>query len=187
MIYTVVFKRYAPFSSFGGGYHGDGRITPSLLRTARTWGFVTFGLSEGVISSSTMSSPTFKVDEPSKRKTGIPRIKVKTTRKTDTQLEFSAHTAGANPMVSLSPDIDTFLDIRITETEIHGCLRGDDFPSAEVYLQVGASGVGSLICSKSQLLYHFQTPYGGIKGPFTRLFGTHQGQWIGAFNKRIEI
>src|SRR5205085_12650188 len=44
MTYTLVFRRYAPFEAFGGGFEGDGRTGPStrLTDTARTSGIIGF-------------------------------------------------------------------------------------------------------------------------------------------------
>ncbi|MEE9491876.1 MAG: hypothetical protein V3W04_00660 [Gammaproteobacteria bacterium] len=187
MSYTIVFKRYAPFTSFGGGFHGDGRVTPSLTGSARTWGFITFSLSSGIIGYSAMSSPTFHTAASSVRRTGRPTISVSSIKRTPSSLQFSAQTAGSNPMAPGAPDIDTFIDVLITNTQVNGCLRGDDFPSAEVYLQDGRSGATSLMCSKHQLLCHFGTPHGALQGPGTRLFGAHRGQLIGTFSRVINI
>lgn len=189
MVYTVVFKRYAPFSTFGGGFHGDGRVLPSPFASARTWGFVSFELSQGVIGFAAMSSPTWHKWTPGNKDTQKPSIKLSREKKSGTELTFTAHTAGANPQTPgyVTPAIDTFLDIRLTPTEINGCLRGDDFPSAEVYLLSGEVNPNSLQCSHHQLLCHFATPHGGLEGPATRLWGKHGGQWLTAFNKKLTI
>ncbi|MBM7069608.1 hypothetical protein [Actibacterium sp. 188UL27-1] len=192
MTYTVIVKRYAPFTTFGGGYHGDGRNSAKLAGSARTWGFITFDLETGVIKKSALSSPTWKTAKPEEKKTQTPRITV-TTRsfQAGKELNFTAHTEGSNPMVKGSPDIDTFIDIRYRSGKIDGCLRGDDFPNAEVFLVQGELTASqqktSPACIDAQELCHFQTKWGPNRGPFTRLFGAHAKQFLKAFNADICI
>lgn len=183
MTYTLVFKRYAPFTSFGGGFHGDGRKWPDLNGTARTWGFVHFDLS-GVSGYSAKSSPTWHSSWESMRSTQTPSMSVKTHQSTVGELTFIAHSAGANPMVPGSPDIDTFVDIRYRAGKIDGCVRGDGFPSFEAFLVPGKFK-GETCPVEYQTLAHWATPYGPFEGPSSKLFGAHEGQFLTAFNKSV--
>ncbi len=54
--YSLVFRRYAPFATFGGGFEGDNRTvaSTSLAATARTIGVI--GFSPGSVGPLNTSS-----------------------------------------------------------------------------------------------------------------------------------
>jgi hypothetical protein len=117
--------------------------------------------------------------------------------------KVSLQTAGANPMVPGAPDIDTFVDVSfgwgigtltagghvwhasfaagasIMTLTVHGEVRGDNFPNAEVFLMdMHGRGV---------LLFDYRTGGGPDTGPFTRLSGAHAGLVLGSFSTSIMI
>ncbi|WP_415920990.1 hypothetical protein [Tateyamaria sp. SN6-1] len=182
MAYELIFKRYAPFSSFGGGFHGDGRSAPSVEGSARVWGIVNFAVGAGVQSYEAKSSPTFHTLSPGSTSTQTPSMTVTATVNTPQRLTFVAHTAGSNPMVPGAPDIDTFIDFDMDMTggapEVSVRMRGDAFPNGEVFLRKDGGAVETLL--------DFQTTYGGLEGPFFHLMGTHSGTVLAECGTRTE-
>lgn len=185
MSYTLVFKRYAPFKSFGGGFHGDGRAGADLSGTARTWGFVQFNIN-GASNWFARSSPTWHTVAPGTRSTQTPDISMRIGARGGDELTFTAHTAGANPLVPGAPDIDTFVDIRFRPGNIDGCVRGDGFPNFEAFLVPGAF-MGDSCPDTYVTLSHWATPHGPLDGPARRLFGSHSGQFLTAFHKSFSF
>ncbi len=176
MAYTLVFRRYAPFTTFGGGFEGDVRTGPSTSPSAssRTIGTVPFDPSgPGILVGS--SSGTAYGSGPKK----YSKVTVKLVNKpaVPNELNFTASTAGANPMVPGAPDIDTFVDIKVafggSLMRFSGAVRGDNFPNAEV-LVFDDAGTGAL-------LFDYRTSGGRNTGPFTRLMGDGAGQTLGSF------
>src|SRR5437016_8577628 len=114
MTYALVFRRYAPFNSFGGGFEGDTRTAPSTspLASARTIDITYFDRT-GAVRSIDLSSGTthtiFDGHGMSKVSTRVSGVIVGAT-----SIAFSAASAGANPIVPLAPDIDTFVNLRVT-------------------------------------------------------------------------
>jgi hypothetical protein len=187
MGYALVFRRYAPFESFGFGFEGDNRSAPStcLTATARTIGMVAFSPGH-VHLIRPGSSGTYFVGAGARIRQLLGRHCSKVTSSVTVStmsidcLRFTAQTAGANPMVP-APTIDTLVDIAVTFRRgmlaIEGSVRGDDFPNAEVFI------VDS--CLSACLLYAFETNAGRNTGPFTRLWGDHREQRLGEFCHRI--
>jgi hypothetical protein len=183
-MFWLVFRRYAPFASFGGGFEGDGRTEASadLNATARTLGAVMFA--PGTVGSSyAATSGTQYVGAGA----AIARVlgkhfsqvtsSVSIATRTLDCLRFTAHSAGGNPMVPLAPAIDTFVDAHVVfgdrNMQLEGTVRGDDFPNAEVFV-VDRMG-GSIV------LLDFKTTGGQQTGPMTRLWGAHEKQVLGTF------
>ena len=181
-MFELVFKRYAPFNSFGGGFHGDGRVTPNILGSARTWGIVQFTVSEGITSRSAKSSPTFHKMIPSFQREQQPRITISGERKTPDVFSFTAHTEGSNPLVPAAPDIDTFLDLSLIvgheSISITARMRGDDFPNGEAFLRHSGG---------TELLIDFRSPFGPVSGPATRLFGANAKRVLKTYNGTLPI
>src|SRR4051794_10006491 len=119
MPYMLVFRRYAPFKEFGGGFEGDDRSGPStsLMASARTVGVVTFDGSSISINGSSSGTAFTGFGADVNQVLGKHTSKVVATVDVKTRntmlLSFTAYTAGANPMVPLAPDIDTFVDLDI--------------------------------------------------------------------------
>ena len=186
MRYLLVVRRYAPFSYFGGPFHGDGRSGPSvsLRDTARTIGYV--GLTRtGVAGSVGLSSGTSIIGPGSLLGTHYASVSVTISgeRCLSNGIAFTVATAGGNPMVPGAPDIDTFVDIALRwgvgDLRAEGQVRGDNFPNAEVFLK-DTHGRGAL-------LFDFRTGGGRHTGPFTRLMGAHARQILGSFLESIPL
>ena len=197
MQYGLVFRRYAPFEEFGLGFEGDKRpeASTSLTATARTIGVVSFSPGnieyESAFSWGTSYSGLGKKAE--RLSAAIARalggstskvsasISVKT--KTIEAISFTASTAGSNPFILGSPDIDTYIDFDAlftkTAIEFKGTVRGDNFPNAEVIVYDAELA--------PILLFHFETTGGKETGPITRLTGAHEKQILGNFQFRASI
>jgi hypothetical protein len=82
-------------------------------------------------------------------------------------IRFALATAGANPIIPLSPDIDIKLDFMAFINEgslfVEGVLSGDEFPNSEVYIRDSKGN--------PFLLTTFQTDYGPTVGPILALPG----------------
>jgi len=178
-------RRYAPFAEFGGGFEGDTRTQASTAptATARTIGVITFdqngvqGL-DGRTSGTAFLGAGKWLASKIGRKDAIVKTELSNIKKTATILEFTLHTAGANPLLPIvSPDIDTFVDIKISFDgsgygRYTGTVRGDSFPNAEVFV-VDEDG-------KESLLFDYRTGGGKNTGP-GRLFGSHDDVVLGTF------
>jgi hypothetical protein len=185
MTYAIVFRRYAPFKSFGGGFEGDTRTGPSTspLASARTIDITYFdrtGVGRSVGLSSGTTHTIFGGHGISKVSTAVSSVTVRPT-----SIAFSVASAGANPLVPLAPDIDTFVDIRVTFSTqrlvVEGQVRGDTFPNAEVILYDGGTPV------RAVLLFDFRTAGGRNTGPLTRLEGAHASTVLGRFGRPIAV
>jgi len=189
-MYWLVFRRYAPFESFGGGFEGDNRKTAStsITDSARTVGAVEFapgqiGQVRGFSSGTEYVGVGKKIAEALGRHFSKVNASVSVKSKSVDTLRFSAQTSGANPMVPLAPAIDTFIDARITFAErrlqIQGTVRGDDFPNAEIFIIDRFGGAA--------LLFEFETTGGKETGPMTRLWGAHKKQVIGSYSEKFSL
>ncbi|TLZ28546.1 MAG: hypothetical protein E6K32_14805 [Gammaproteobacteria bacterium] len=185
MTYALVFRRYAPFNSFGGGFEGDTRTAPSTspLASARTIDITYFdrtGAGRSIGLSSGTTHTIFGGHGMSKVSTRVSGVIVGAT-----SIAFSAASAGANPLVPLAPDIDTFVDLRVTFSSqrlvVEGQVRGDTFPNAEVILYDGSRPV------RAVMLFDFRTAGGRNTGPFVRLEGAHESTVLGRFGRPISI
>ena len=176
----LTFKRYAPFTSFGGGFHGDGRTTPSYTGTARTIGIVNFDMSSGRVTGVGRSGVSFHVAAPSFRRTGITTCSISGVSHAGSSLKFTAYTEGALPLIPGAPDIDTFVDIDAMQAGtglfVVGKVRGDNFPNAEVFLFEAGSPP-----AMPRAVFHYATTGGRNTGPMTRLAGAHSSQVLGMF------
>jgi hypothetical protein len=190
MPYILVFRRYAPFSTFGFGFEGDGRSGPStsLSDTARTTGIVFFdatgvGSVTGSSSGTTFQGlGTWLAAALGKHYSSV-RSTVSGARTSPGLVQFTASTEGANPMVPGAPDIDTYIDFSARwfggKILFDGTLRGDNFPNAEVFVLDGAKN--------AVLLFNGVTSGGRQTGPMTRLAGSGAGKTIGRFSVAAPI
>jgi len=197
-MYQLVFRRYAPFSEFGGGFEGDHRInaSTSLNDTARTIGIIGFDrTSIGSITGSSSGTRYIGAGKKIENFIGTKTSSVSTSVNSKiislNQIAFTASTAGANPMTPPgSPDIDTYVDFKAewlvqpnsdiaTHIRFSGKIRGDNFPNAEVFvLDANSGGV---------LLFNGVTTGGKNTGPMTRLAGAHVNQILGNFSNVVSI
>lgn len=159
-----------------------------MSATARTLGIVLFG--RGMIGSiaSNSSGTQFSGGGEWLRKVAgrhFSHVTGNLTGKSTTAgaVRFTASTAGANPMVPVAPDIDTFVDFTAewlgTGVRFSGVVRGDDFPNAEVFV-LDENGMGCL-------LFDGRTTGGQDSGPFTRLAGDHESQVLGSFSCAVPL
>jgi hypothetical protein len=190
VIYTLAFRRYAPFDTFGGGFEGDSRSSgsTSLLATARTTGLVSFAPGNVGAPSASSSGTSFKgAGARVERLLGKHQSKVTSSVTVTTRsagcVRFTAQTSGSNPMVPLAPDIDTYIDLSVSfgkaSLDVVGKVRGDDFPNAEVFLLDAKGG--------AVMLFEYATTGGQTTGPMTRLAGSHRQQSLGDFAVRLPI
>lgn len=185
MTYMLVFKRYAPFETFGFGFEGDKRTAPSSKRgaTARTIGVVEF-------TQTSVSSKILGYSSGSRWFSDAPLTYSDVTAKVSTQtasgsaIAFTASTAGALPLIPGAPDIDTFVDLHAKFSPIDiafsGKVRGDTFPNAEVWVYDGTA------TAKHALLFDFRTGGNRDTGPFG-LAGSHEKTILGRFQIIVPI
>jgi RHS repeat-associated protein len=142
--YPITIRSFAPFKTFGGGFHGDNRGYTTGSATARVHQVINFDTDKSTISAKAWSSPTSHRFLPGSL-TETPSVKFTDGFKTRTSGDsktfmFGTHSKGANPMVPGSPNIDVFSDFSITENkkagtlDISGTLTGDNFPSTEAFV-----------------------------------------------------
>ncbi|MDD3446718.1 MAG: hypothetical protein PHS60_15025 [Zavarzinia sp.] len=176
--YTLVFRRYAPFATFGGGFEGDVRTGPSTdpKASARTAAKVDFGpgqVGPTIVGSSSGSAFGSGPKKYAKIETKL-TIRVNSAREVD----FTAYSAGSNPLVPGAPDIDTFVDLQVrfmpTMISLSGKVRGDAFPNAEVVVYDPAG--------TAALLFDFRTQGSRNAGPFTMLMGAGATNTIGTID-----
>jgi hypothetical protein len=190
MLFLLVFRRYAPFASFGLGFEGDGRTGPSvsLSATARTVGSLFFdqrtaGKSLGFSSGTSFVGFGEKFREFAARHYSTVRFTLSNVKATSLGISFTALTEGANPMVPAAPDIDTYVDFSAkwmgTALHFQGALRGDSFPNAEVFVLDRDS--------KACLLFDGRTTGGRNTGPFAGLPGSGESSRIGTFSKVVPL
>ncbi len=182
--FRLYFRRYAPFETFGiPSFKGDTRkaASTSLQATSRTSGvilFNQFGILNKVGSSS--GSHLSFLDRQAMGSVSISAVR--STEAGPNLLSFTAQTAGSNPLISGSPDIDTKVELRVDwgsgkSMRVSGKVVGDDFPNLEVFIYCEQSG-------KSALLVDGRTERGARTGPFS-LFGV--GGYLCTFSTTIPL
>ncbi|MDJ0643268.1 MAG: hypothetical protein QNJ15_10645 [Erythrobacter sp.] len=180
MSWVLDFRRYAPFATFGGGFHGDGRAVPNYHGTARTRGVVEFDIAAGTATGTGSSGVSYHAAYPSYRRTGTTSCSITKLVATRGSLKFTVQTAGALPLIPGAPDIDTFIDFSVTQVGrrivFGGLVRGDNFPNAEVFIHPAGVTTPTPIA-----VWHFATTGGRNTGPMTRLAGSHSLQVLGTF------
>ena len=191
--FALYFRRYAPFTSFGGAnpfglgqrFDGDERTSAStsLKASARTYGYVMFnqtGVIYNFAGSTGTTVHTFLWGD------AFAYAKVDSTVVDYVLLHgknsfvFSANTAGSDPLVPLSPDINTFITARVDYSRprylrVAGSASGDNFPNLEVFL----------VCMPSRhsaVLIDGRTTGGRDIGPVTRLWGASKDHSLGTFD-----
>jgi hypothetical protein len=179
--YGLYFRRYAPFATFGFGFEGDKRSTAStsLKATSRTYGWVMFNQFE-IVHRFADSSGTHYHSSVWGEIVGHSKVSMAVVRSSlagPGLIEFTASTAGSNPLVPKSPDIDTTVTARFDFGQpkfmhISGEVFGDNFPNLEVFLLCYRS-------SHAALLIDGRTTGGRNTGPMTRLSGAHSRQSLG--------
>lgn len=187
--YPISVRSFAPFSSFGFGFHGDNRgYSTSSSATARVHQQINFDTDKSGFSARAWSSPSYYANSPSGAVTGNPTIEftkgLSISQNGDSKtFGFATHSAGANPKTpDGSPNIDVFSDFSITANSktgtlaISGKLTGDNFPSTEAFISDPSGqnvflGVGQIA-----------EGVGRNTGPFTELPGQNRNNPITSFN-----
>ncbi len=183
--YPITIRSFAPFKTFGGGFHGDNRgFTTSSSASARVHQRINFDTDKTTIKTNAWSSPTWHKWNPSYKKTATPSVEFTKdftiAKSGDSKIfNFGTHYAGANPLTPGAPNIDVFSDFSITENkkagtlDINGKLTGDNFPSTEAFITDPAGnnvfiGVGFYVGS-----------------PFSSLWGENENNAITDFSFSI--
>lgn len=206
-VFTVCFRRYAPFDEFGGGhiykFEGDHRTSgsTSFKDTSRTYGCLFFSRSEilygfsGTSGTKWVGFHWYMWAVPSLRILGtntgddvVAYAKVSLDVGENVRpdiIEFNASTAGSMPLLPATPDIDTFVKLRFDFTQkgtliASGRVFGDDFPNLEVFL-VSPGG------AKSALLVDGRTTGSQETGPITDIWGSHEDQLLSQFNFSLPV
>jgi hypothetical protein len=175
-IYSLHFRRYAPFDKFGfPSFKGDKRThaSTSLTETSRTHGCVVFSRA-GILKSFGESSGTHDANLIlhflEREAVGKVSINAKRTNLAGPALlGIKASTSGSNPLMPGSPDIDTSVELSVdwgmpSTLRVSGSVSGDDFPNLEVFLRCRAT-------KKSVLIVDGRTTRGPVAGPIS-LFGS---------------
>ncbi len=186
--YPITIRSFAPFKTFGGGFHGDNRgYSTSQNTSARVHQRINFDTEKSSLSTKTWSSPTWHSAAPGFKRTAKPdggivegSFKIKNSGESK-NFEFKTNYAGANPLTPGAPDINVFSSLSITENkekgmlQITGKLTGDNFPSTEAFV-TDPSG---------QSVFLGVGFYEG--SPFTSLWGKNEDRKITGFSLIINI
>jgi hypothetical protein len=144
--YPITIRAFAPFKTFGFGFHGDDRGYTTGDATARVHQKINFDTDKTQIKTTAWSSPTWKANNPSNHKTATPKVQFDgdftiNNSGDNKTFGFGTHVAAANPLTPRgTPDIDVFSNFSITENKkagllnISGKLTGDNFPSTEAFI-----------------------------------------------------
>lgn len=168
-------RSYAPFKTFGLGFHGDGRgPTTAKTATSRIWTAIAFGPKEGrakVIDRASSGTKHIWIEGVRYAQPGVNL----TARRNGENLLLVVHMAGANPMLEpASPDIDVHLTLSVGITggilALSGSMKGDGFPNAEVF-------IADRIDTRRMLLTYATTADRDI-GPMTRLWGDNKREMV---------
>ena len=190
--YPITIRGFAPFNSFGFGFHGDDRGYSTGDATARVHQKINFDTDKTQIKTTAWSSPSFRTSSPHNQKTATPEVKfegdftIKQNGDNKT-FGFGTHVAASNPLTpqAITPNIDIFSNFSITENKkagmlnISGKLTGDNFPSTEAFISDPSGqnvfiGVGQIGAGVGQ-----------NTGPFTELPGENSTRPITDFNFSI--
>lgn len=182
--YPITIRSFAPFKTFGGGFHGDNRgFTTSASASARVHQRINFDTDKTSLKTNAWSSPTWHSAAPGFKKTATPSVEInrfETSSNGDvSNFSFDTHYSGANPLTPGAPSIDVFSNFHILENKkagtlsISGSLSGDNFPSTEAFI-TDPSGQSAFI---SVGLYE--------GSPFSSLWGDNEGRSIADFSFTI--
>ena len=205
-VFLFNFRRYAPFKKFGGAtgfdFEGDDRgPSTSPSATSRTYACLFVNRSEVLYGFSGTSGTRFlgysdwtggllgirvlaeALNANTKGAVGFSDVSLHVREQNAANLvAFTASTAGANPLVPGSFDIDTIVKAKFffhpKTLIVEGEVFGDDFPNLEVFVTSR---------SKSAMLLDFRTTGGQETGPVARLKGSHSDQSLGKFSVALPL
>lgn len=111
--YPITIRSFAPFKTFGGGFHGDNRgFTTSSSASARVHQWINFDTDKTSLTTRAWSSPTWHSAASSVKKTAIPSV---TINQFDASMNgdvstfsFGTHYSGSNPLTPGAPNIYVF-------------------------------------------------------------------------------
>jgi RHS repeat-associated protein len=188
--YPITVRSFAPFSSFGYGFHGDDRgYSTSSSVTARAHQQLNFDTDRNYLTGSAWSSPTWHNIAPSFQRTATPDFGISSfssgSSGNSKSFTFSTRSAAANPLTpeGATPDIDVFSNFKVVATKsslsISGSLTGDNFPSTEAFITDPKGnrvflGIGQIAQGVDR-----------NTGPFTELPGDNKNNPITNFNLSI--
>ena len=190
--YPITVRSFAPFKDFGFGYHGDNRgYSTSSNASARVHQRINFDTDRNFVIANAWSSPTYKVNNPSGAKTAFPTVEFTSDLSISKSgnaktYAFGTHSAGANPDIKGSPDIDVFSNFSIAENRktgtlsISGSLKGDNFPSTEAFIS-DPSGQ-KIFLGVGQITKGVDKNW----GPITELPGSNSSNSIANINLTIQ-
>jgi hypothetical protein len=173
-------RSFAPWDSFGGGFHGDGRTfstSPSV--SSRISAHIRFKVPEMTIVSSEIHS------DPSSHPLRGPRTATPTLYVDGSGPHYLISYEGANPLVPHSPNIDVLVDVTAQYQAplgvcFEGNVLGDGFPNAEMFVRQPAG---------DQMLFTYgveDTWLKAVTGPMTGLPGTGRSP-MGSFNECVPV
>ena len=197
-VFGFHFRRYVPYAKFGRAHHfnlgmggyfeGDNRSASTSLKvSSRTYGAVMFNRF-GIVHNFAGSSGTHFHPLFGDVVVGMSKVQhtlVEGTLAGPDLFGFKASTAGNNPLVKPSPDINTFVDMRVdfgTPNKLHisGSVSGDHFPNIEVFLLCYRS-------ARSAMLLDGRTDWGGTTGPAMKLFGAGKSNTIAKISASLSL
>lgn len=179
--YPITIRSFAPFKTFGGGFHGDNRsFSTSPTASARVHQKIHFDTDKTSLRAEAWSDPTWNVAAPSVVRRKRPNVDILSfdisSQGSSKLFQFATHHEGSNPLTPGAPPIDVFSDFSISENKeagtltISGALTGDNFPSTEAFI-TDPSGQSAFI------------GVGFYEGsPFTSLWGENKGREITNFS-----
>ncbi|MDP2174461.1 MAG: RHS repeat-associated core domain-containing protein [Bacteroidota bacterium] len=145
--YPIHIRSFAPFSTFGGGFSGDGvdrGYSTSLSVTSRVAQRFIIDPTKGTQTDlETWSDPTHHpwLGTAKAKPVGkISNFSKSFDEQGNSTVSFTSTMAGANPLVPGAPDIDVETSFKITENLKKGTLEidvnqvGDRFPAAETFI-----------------------------------------------------
>jgi RHS repeat-associated protein len=173
-------RAFAPWKTFGFGFHGDNRGFTTALQssicggtypTSRVTELVEFLLpGAGILND-------YSCSDPSQFRSGQPQTGVPISSAIGFNGSLQVDIAAANPIPVVSADIDIHLDMSVTVKGSQVCysgnLTGDQFPDVEVFV-VNRQNQGTMLDT-------FATSGGRQTGPYRYLPGKGHGP-MGTFS-----
>lgn len=177
--YFVFMRRFAAPESFGMSFNGDNRDpSTSLEVSSRVSGSFTLGGDGRGTLFNVCSDPSHWAGITKTAIPGASLINGDTLVTANPVIIFT--TAGSWPILPMTPDINSRLDLEVmggySDITLSGTLSGDPFPSAEVFI---ADTYGN-----SVMLTSYMTPINKTTGPLVGVPGDW-GLQLGSVNKTI--
>jgi hypothetical protein len=162
-------RSYAPFSQFGGGFHGDNRgPSTSPQATSRIAVSLIFNPQTGKVGKPMPSSSGTTFLPLNWRDKAEPRVTLVGVARVTNGISLRLDLAGSNPLLRrIAPDIDLHATMSFTleggYLRVLAHLTGDRFPNAEMFV---ADDRG-----QARMLMTYETTSGPLGGPAFALPG----------------